>query len=128
MAGTIAADTLTHSSAGSIATNYVVEGSAKCWANLNGTGTVTIRDSFNAASLTDNGTGNYSINFSNSFSNNDYSSIGFAYPHGSWNQIPQCQIHSSQTTSLTKFWSGASTSGTLNDTSLHNHSVHGDLA
>jgi hypothetical protein len=29
MAGTIVADTLTHSTAGSIATNYVVEGSAK---------------------------------------------------------------------------------------------------
>ena len=121
-------DTLTHSTAGSIATNYVVEGSAKAWANFDGTGTASIRDSFNAASLTDNGTGTYSINFSNSFSNSDYSSIGFSYPHSSWNQISHSHSYANQTTSLTKFWSGASTAGTLNDTSLHNHSVHGDLA
>ena len=31
MAGTLAADTLTHSTAGSIGTNYVVEGSCKSW-------------------------------------------------------------------------------------------------
>ncbi|BCV06953.1 MAG: hypothetical protein CM15mV148_070 [uncultured marine virus] len=29
--GTLKADTLTHSTAGSLATNYVVEGSAKAW-------------------------------------------------------------------------------------------------
>ena len=35
MAGKIVADTLEHSTAGSIATNYVVEGSAKAWLNYN---------------------------------------------------------------------------------------------
>jgi hypothetical protein len=66
MAGTIAADTLTHSTAGSIATNYVVEGSAKAWNNTNSTGT-TINDSFNIASLTDSGTGIQSHNVTNAF-------------------------------------------------------------
>ena len=60
MAGKIVADTLEHSTAGSIATNYVVEGSAKQWSNYSGAGT-TLRDSFNTSSATDNGTGQYTI-------------------------------------------------------------------
>ena len=73
MAGTIVADTLTHSTAGSIATNYVVEGSAKAWVNFNGTGTIAVRDSLNHSSLTDNGTGNHDTSFSASFNNANYS-------------------------------------------------------
>lgn len=38
-----------------------------------GTGTVAVRDSFNTASLTDNGTGDYTQTFSNAFPNGDYS-------------------------------------------------------
>ena len=75
MAGTIVADTLTHSTAGSIATNYVVNGSAKAWVNFNGTGTIAARDSLNNASLTDNGTGDYNINFTNATGNNDYAVV-----------------------------------------------------
>ena len=72
MAGTIVADTLTHSTAGSIATNYVVEGSAKAWANLNGTSTIALQDSFNCASAVDNGTGSYTYNWSSSLDNATY--------------------------------------------------------
>ena len=56
-----------------VGTSYVVNGSAKAWVNFNGTGTIATRDSFNVASLTDNGTGNYTVNFSNAFGNDDYS-------------------------------------------------------
>ena len=45
---------------------------AKAWINYNGTGTVAIRDSFNVSSLTDNGTGLYTITFTNAMSNDDY--------------------------------------------------------
>ena len=37
----------------------------KAWVNFNGTGTVAIRGSYNVSSITDNGTGDYSINFTN---------------------------------------------------------------
>ena len=48
MAGKIVADTLEHSTAGSIATNYVVEGSAKHWCMFNSdNSTVTAADSLN---------------------------------------------------------------------------------
>ena len=76
MAGTIIADTLTHSTAGSIATNYVVEGSAKAWVNFNGTGTIATRDSFNVSSISDEGSGLYQYDFSNAMSNANYSGSG----------------------------------------------------
>ena len=35
----------------------------RAWINLNGTGTAAIRDSGNVGSITDNGTGNYTVTF-----------------------------------------------------------------
>ena len=46
--------------------------SARAWVNFNGTGAVAIRASGNVSSITDNGTGNYSINFSTSLSDANY--------------------------------------------------------
>ena len=43
---------------------------AKAWINLNGTGTIAIRDSHNVSSITDNGTGDYTVTFDNDFSYN----------------------------------------------------------
>ena len=45
---------------------------SKAWINFNGTGTVAIRDSFNVASITDNGTGDYTISFTNAMPNNNF--------------------------------------------------------
>ena len=45
----------------------------RTWCRFNGTGTVAIKDSFNVSSITDNGTGNYTINFTNSFADSHYS-------------------------------------------------------
>lgn len=70
MAGTITADTLTHSTAGSITTDYVVDGSLKSWVTFNSSGTVA--GSLNISSITDNSTGNFRSNYSNNFSDSDY--------------------------------------------------------
>tara|TARA_Y100001937_G_scaffold78359_1_gene106255 strand:+ start:129 stop:518 length:390 start_codon:yes stop_codon:yes gene_type:complete len=48
---------------------------AKVWINFNGTGTVAIRDSFNVSSITDNGTGNYTVTIDNDMSNANYSVV-----------------------------------------------------
>ena len=53
--------------ADTVGTEYVVNGSAKAWVNFNGTGTIAARNSLNVSSLTDNGTGWYTVNFSNAF-------------------------------------------------------------
>ena len=45
---------------------------AKAWVNFNGTGTVAIRASYNVSSITDNGTGEYRINFTNPMPDTNY--------------------------------------------------------
>lgn len=52
----------------------------RAWVNFNGTGTVAIRASGNVSSITDNGAGNYTINFTNAMPDADYN-VTF----GSWN-------------------------------------------
>jgi hypothetical protein len=44
--------------------------------NFNGTGTVAIRASGNVSSITDNGTGDYTVNFTNAMPDTSYSIIG----------------------------------------------------
>lgn len=48
------------------------QGRAKAWANFDGTGTVSIRTSFNMASITDNGTGDYTLTFTNAMTDANY--------------------------------------------------------
>jgi hypothetical protein len=53
-------------SAGSIVSESVGDAPgymARAWVNFNGTGTVAIRASGNVSSITDNGTGDYTVNF-----------------------------------------------------------------
>ena len=78
MAGKLIADQIEHSTAGSLDTSYVVNGSAKAWINFNGTGTVAIRDSLNIASLLDAGTGLYNCAISSDFTNANFSTTGAA--------------------------------------------------
>jgi len=60
----------------SIATSYVARGPLKGWVNFNGTGTIAARDSLNLSSLTDNGSGEYTISYSSAFSAADYAFTG----------------------------------------------------
>ena len=54
-------------------TTYSARGIAKAWVNFNGTGTIAARDSENVSSLTDNGTGDYSLAITNAMAASDYS-------------------------------------------------------
>jgi hypothetical protein len=56
---------------GSVATAY----GCRAWVNFNGTGTVAIRASGNVSSITDNGVGDYTVNFTNAVSDTNYSTI-----------------------------------------------------
>ena len=59
---------------GSVATAY----GCRAWVNFNGTGTVAIRASGNVTSITDNGTGDYYVNFSTSMPDTNYVITGSA--------------------------------------------------
>jgi len=52
--------------------------SARAWVNFNGTGTVAIRDSGNVSSITDNGVGDYTVNFTTAMPDGNYSVAGSA--------------------------------------------------
>jgi len=60
----------------SVPSDTVINGSAKAWVNFNGTGTVAIRAAFNVSSITDNGTGDYTVNFSTAFADANYVTTG----------------------------------------------------
>ena len=56
----------------SITVEGAVKGSAKAWVNFNGTGVVAIRASYNVSSITDNGTGDYTVNFTTAMPDANY--------------------------------------------------------
>jgi hypothetical protein len=56
----------------SLTTAQIFNGAAKAWVNFNGTGTVAIRAQFNVSSITDNGVGDYTANFTNAMSDTNY--------------------------------------------------------
>jgi hypothetical protein len=53
----------------------------KAWVNFNGQGTVAIRASYNVTSITDNGTGDYTVNFTTAMVDNAYSQVICASPN-----------------------------------------------
>ena len=68
------ANTSTYVSDGGNVTQNTVQSVAKAWVNLNGV-TFGSRDSFNVTSVVDNGTGNYTVNFTNAMSSADFSAL-----------------------------------------------------
>ena len=48
----------------------------KAWVNFNGTGIVAIRASYNVTSITDNGTGDYTVNFTTAMPDANYAVSG----------------------------------------------------
>ena len=63
----------------------------RAWVNFNGTGTPSIFNDFNVSSISDEATGDYTINFSNALSNANYavasiiSVNGSSGANGGWN-------------------------------------------
>jgi hypothetical protein len=47
----------------------------RAWVNFNGTGTVAIRASFNVSSITDNGTGDYTVNLATAMPDSNFASV-----------------------------------------------------
>jgi hypothetical protein len=65
---------------GGVLTQFNASGSApvyaaRAWVNFNGTGTVAIRASGNVSSITDNGTGDYTVNFATAMPDTSYAAV-----------------------------------------------------
>jgi hypothetical protein len=84
---------------GSVATAY----GCRAWVNFNGTGTVAIRASGNVSSITDNGTGDYTINFTTAMPNANYAPICTAGDTtGSDPSVLQVSTSTAQTTTAVR--------------------------
>ena len=82
MAGKIIADTIETGAGADISTSYVVNGSAKAWVNFDATGTPAARDSLNFSSIIDNSAGDFTLNWSSSMANGNYSVTGMTENFG----------------------------------------------
>ena len=95
--GKIKADTLEHSTAGSLDTKFVVNGSSKAWHKANAAGT-TLNDSLNVSSLGDQATGQQVINLTNSMNNANYMGA-----QGVWTNISEPFLFSQATSSYNSY-------------------------
>ncbi len=73
LTGKTSAGDITVTSEGGAATQSLQQGLAKNWSQFNGSGTVSIRASFNQSSLTDSGTGSYRVHYANNMSGTAFS-------------------------------------------------------
>lgn len=128
---TIAVDNIKPSAGG---TAFSTGGVAKAWVNFNGTGVVAARDSVNVTSLTDNGTGDYTINFTNNLADTNYNSTMSCGQDNTGNSgLRSANALSNTTRTVSAIRMGTATvSSTANRTSLDDDTisatVHGDLA
>ncbi len=130
MAGKIIADTIETGAGADISTSYVVNGSAKAWMQYKGTSTNAVNDSQNTSSAVDNGTGDYTQNFSSALGNGFYSSTNMVAQGnndsaGSGNV--DWMIYYSQTTTALRVTSGNGSSSSA-DMFYVALTIHGELA
>ena len=133
LTGTSTAGSITVTGEGNSTTTNLQQGLAKAWINFNGTGTIASRDSFNVGSLTDNGTGDYTLNFSNNMNNANYfgntgaaagasaSTFSSPYTGASFSS-------SAPTTSAFRYANFHYNSATYKDVDYTSASIKGDLA
>jgi hypothetical protein len=122
--GKIKADTLEHSTSGSVDTKFVVEGSAKAWCGASATDGSGISDSLNVSSQTDNGTGDYDYTITSAFLA-QMDNGGMTGMAGQGSRI--IRVGSTDTTTTLFDSKTHNTADSAIDTS-HYWAVHGDLA
>ena len=107
----IAGDFKMNSGYGSVATAY----GCRAWVNFNGTGTVAIRASGNVSSITDRGTGEYTINFTSAMPDANYAVSGIGGSSSTINGVFfEAPVRTAQTTSAVQL-AIVSRTGTLTD-------------
>ena len=124
--GIIKADTLTHSTAGSVTTDNVVEGSAKAWASSN---QASIIDSFNVSGTIDNQQADTTYTYTNTMSNAGYAAGSGSVGPSSGAQAGPTSYHTPTTASIrvVTFDETKNSNGRF-DTSYQAVTVFGDLA
>jgi hypothetical protein len=122
-AGALAFGTTTEDVSGNLAFNSgygsaAVAYGCRAWVNFNGTGAVAISASGNVSSITDNGTGDYTVNFTTALVDANFSAVvgiggdSTSAGNGAWAQRIR-----SRTTSNIRLWTVRPDNGNLVDSS-----------
>jgi hypothetical protein len=109
---------------GSVATAY----GCRAWVNFNGTGTVAIRGSGNVSSITDNGVGDYTVNFTTAMPDVNYAGVSLPNDGTSGTNLVIACENQTRTKSTSQFhvwtaYGGNLTNKTLYDVDTVNVSV-----
>ena len=112
---------------GGSATQNLVQAVSKAWVNFDGASSgIPINDSFNVSGNTDNGTGDYTITFSNAMGNGSYSLAGVGQAGGGSSVMG---LAVNQTGGLTTASARIFTkTGSPADSDLVTSTINGDLA
>ena len=101
-----------------------INGLAKAWVNFNGTGTVAIRASFNVSSITDNGTGDYTVNFTTAMVDANYNAVyGTQYTSTAIVGVALETSGTTRTASALQFRTGNANNNTANDNTMASVSI-----
>ena len=114
--------------AGNITTTNVQEGLCKAWARLNPN---TLQDSFNTASILDNGTGDFEFNYTNNMGNANYSVVGDGNSNAGNTGVlgTNANAQNENSTSLCRFiYSRGNAIDTASDPGYVYYQLVGDLA
>ena len=128
MQGVTSAGDITVTSEGGSATQSLQQGLAKAWVNFDGSGTVAILDSVNTASITDDGTGSYSANYTNAMSNTFAAKFYSCDGNNSTNYARIGTMAGEASASLAQVRTHLASNTTLADMDRVNITVNGDLA
>lgn len=113
---------------GATATQSLEQGLAKSWCKWKQTDTQAVNDSFNIASIQDNGTGRTELSATNSMSTADYVIVGMSKDGGGYNDNANCAAHQDFTITSSVFEIFCTHGTTPNDASNAFVVTHGDLA
>ena len=130
MASILRVNTLTDASSNnSTAMSTVFNGTAKVWGHLDWNGGLSLEDNFNVSSVSDDGAGDFGINFSSALSNDNYAhntlsylSSGITYVFG-WELV---KATSSANLRSGRHYNGSTT--VAEDPTFNDFTIHGDLA
>jgi|DEB0MinimDraft_6_1074348.scaffolds.fasta_scaffold33445_3 hypothetical protein len=82
LTGTSTAGSILVTGEGNSTTTNLQQGLAKAWVNFDATGTPAARDSLNFSSIVDNSAGDFTLNWSSSMANGNYSLTGMTENFG----------------------------------------------
>ena len=116
------------SDGGAVTNSNLVQGLCKAWARLNPN---TLQDSFNTASILDNGTGDFEFNYTNNMGNANYSVVGDGNSNAGNTGVlgTNANAQNENSTSLCRFiYSRGNAIDTASDPGYVYYQLVGDLA